>query len=168
MQQYLDCNQNDWHAEMREIQTMTKLAAERKRERREALKTDQEVELQCGNCRSFICMSSDIRKIKKSHHVIVDNTVEERVRMFPGSIPEYEDDDIKSGGELLCRSEGCRRNLGGVLEYKSRKFPLVKIQYFRVVYQSGKAETHKKWKNAKFRVDDYREIVKERRNEGPD
>lgn len=96
-------------------------------------------------------MSSDIRLIQLSHHVAINDEVMKKITLIRDLSPEYEDDNLKSDGRILCVH--CQRRLGGVLEYQDTEFPLIKIKYFRVIDRSDQRNSFKKWKHVNFKVE---------------
>ncbi|XP_060586933.1 antiviral innate immune response receptor RIG-I-like [Ruditapes philippinarum] len=158
-----------WQQRLTERQKYMKQLEEERNERDRRAKMAQGVkELKCLKCLKFICLSSDIRRIKDTQHVVIDEDVQKRITWTRKPIPKFKNDDLKFDGTTLCGNSTCKQKLGGVCEYMGIEFPLIAISYFRVVDENNKGRTFKKWKDVNFDIEDYsleqfQEIVDERK-----
>jgi len=108
-----------------------------------------EFELKCLNCDKFICMSSNVRRIRDAHHVVVDETLVERVKLVKGPSQTMETQD-QINGKMICQE--CGGNLGVICIYKNLEFPVLKIENFLIVDRNGRQNTSKKWNKVPFVV----------------
>jgi hypothetical protein len=158
-----------WQQRLTERQKYMKQLEEERNERDRNAKMAQGVkELKCFKCSKFICLSSDIRRIKGTQHVVIDQDVQKRITWTRKPIPKFKNDDLKFDGSTLCGNSTCKQKLGGVCEYMGIEFPLIAITYFLVVDENNKGRTFKKWKDVNFDIEDYsleqfQEIVDERK-----
>ena len=152
LEKYITRNRQVFGIQQQKLQFTAKLKRDMKETRRRERLVDGDFELQCYHCSSFICMSSDVKKIQGVHHVCIADDIRERVNFARSPLPQFEESDIKMDGATTCKN--CQHPLGGVCDYKSIEFPLFKIRYFRVVDMNGKGSHHKKWKGVSFKVED--------------
>ena len=144
LERMIEANRNNFEIQQSKLQFDARLKRDMKKKRKEERLRDDEFEFRCFHCDNFICMSSDIKKIKEAHHVCIADDVEERVSFHRSPVPQFEDSDVKMDGETSCNN--CQHTLGGVCEYKGIEFPLLKVQHFRLVDRNGKGSHRKKWK----------------------
>ncbi|XP_053394123.1 ATP-dependent RNA helicase DHX58-like isoform X2 [Mercenaria mercenaria] len=166
LQRYIHENPNKWEKELRDMQEHQKLLEDMKQEQRVANRSDDDMEFRCLNCSQFICMSSDIRTILDSHHVVVNEEVNDRLVSVRGRNPVLLKDDIESRGCIFCAE--CQRKLGGICEYRRVEFPLIVIKNFMVVDKNGDGDNFGQWKKAnidiqQFSLDDFKQVVRMRR-----
>ena len=127
-----------------------------------------EFELRCYTCNTFICMSSDIKRIQNAHHVVVDESLPERVNFIEGGSTKHIDDTIQFTGKLMCMD--CGANLGVICIHNSLQFPVIKIEKFLIVDSNGRQDTCKKWNKVPFSVrpltiNDFQEIYRRRKQD---
>ncbi|XP_053406755.1 antiviral innate immune response receptor RIG-I-like [Mercenaria mercenaria] len=158
-----------WKLELTKMQKDNKLAEEKRDKECKAKMTDDEKELQCFKCSKFICMSSDIRRIQGTQHVVIDEAVQKRISWTRNPLPKFKNDPLKYDGSTFCGNSKCQQKLGGVCEYHGIEFPLISISNFRVVDKNRQGKTFKKWKSVNFVVEDFSleqfDEVVEKRNE---
>ena len=106
-------------------------------------------QLRCLQCDQFAVHSEDLRKVKDSHHVVVDESITARVKVFPHPRPVQYDDFVKSG-KLYCGQ--CNYDWGILATYKLVPFAVLKIVSFVLVDSYDRRDTKKKWKDAPFSV----------------
>ncbi|WAR22445.1 IFIH1-like protein, partial [Mya arenaria] len=123
IQVYIEDHANIWERELLEIQEKIKQEEERQSQKRELNMTDASGRFECFNCSSFICLSDDIRVIKGSHHVIIDEDAKRRLILNRGAPTFTEPEGAQYGGTLYCAKEECRRKLGSICTYKGSEFP---------------------------------------------
>ncbi|VDI28320.1 ATP-dependent RNA helicase DDX58 [Mytilus galloprovincialis] len=107
-------------------------------QRSEKVKRDLEkFVLRCGKCSSYICISSDIKKIQGVHHAVVNDEVRNNITTQKSEV-RYVDAYTTCGvGKFNCKH--CGKELGNVTIYKRAEFPVLKIENFFVTYSAGKA-----------------------------
>nr|KAG5687676.1 hypothetical protein BaRGS_027568 [Batillaria attramentaria] len=111
-----------------------------------------EVILRCRTCDTYACMSSDIKTVERSHHVIVDLDFRDRSIEKPHPKPGLYGVELEKKGKLHCKN--CGADWGIIVRYRDTKFPVIKIDSFVVVDEYGKRDAPKKWKNTTFATDE--------------
>ena len=107
-------------------------------------------ELRCIKCTELCCLARDIRQIQQSHHVILDDTINERVIIESHPNPKNYG-DFKKTDKIFCHN--CRYDWGIRAIYKGSRFCVIKIDSFVITnLMNGVRDTCKKWKNAPFPV----------------
>ncbi|KAL4231857.1 RIG-I signaling pathway [Mactra antiquata] len=161
--EYIKNNRESFKKEIHRYQDEANLDRELKAfgKKRKVIRTGQ-FELRCIKCDHFICWSDDVKKIEGAHHVIVDQSLEERVKMSSTGPSKYQNETIQLVGKVICRN--CGGNLGTVLIHRKMEFPVPRIENFLIVDTHGRQDTCKQWKGAPFDVqslstDDWREIL---------
>nr|KAG5691893.1 hypothetical protein BaRGS_033256 [Batillaria attramentaria] len=90
-----------------------------------------EVILRCRTCDTYACMSSDIKTVERSHHVIVDLDFRDRSIEKPHPKPGLYGVELEKKGKLHCKN--CGADWGIIVRYRDTKFPVIKIDSFVVV-----------------------------------
>jgi len=107
--------------------------------------------LRCMKCDELVCFSSDIRRIQKSHHVVVDVDFKDRAHVKKHHRPiEY--DEMRKMGKLHCGK--CDKDWGVVVRYRNVNFPVLKLSEFAVEDANGRRSWYKKWKEVPFEVNE--------------
>ena len=168
LQAYIENDPNAWENEKREMQENQRSMEETKEENRIANMTDDDVIFRCLNCSKFICMSSDVRVIQDSHHIVVNEDANERLFSIRGRKPVAFKEDFISRGAIFCGNKQCQSNLGGICEYRRVEFPLIVIKKFLIEDKSGENDYVNQWKKAKFHMkeldlEDLKSVVRRRR-----
>ncbi|CAH1258806.1 DDX58 [Branchiostoma lanceolatum] len=108
------------------------------------------MKLLCVKCKEFACHVSDFRKIKENHHVVVDKSFPQRIKIKPH--PPKKIDDWEMNGKVYCKN--CRQDWGIQMVYRKASFPTLKIESFVLEKPDGTRLTCRKWKKAPFDVED--------------
>lgn len=166
LQDDIEENPNLWERESLVIQEYNKQMEDLQARAQRCAMVNGPAEIQCSNCSTPVCMTDDVRTIQNAHHIIVNSEFAERLIMLRSQIPEYEEEDLKYDGTSICSNPDCRRELGGVCEYKTLEFPLLKLKCINFIGRNG--GSFKKWKKVPYFIqeislDDLREIVEERK-----
>jgi hypothetical protein len=171
LQNEIGRNPNQWEEESLHIQELKKLQEEIKEKERLAKIRDDDMEMQCIHCAYFICMSSDLRKVQDSHHIILNQNVHKRLlsKRFPKPQFVEEEQFVERDGRIYCGNLDCLRPLGTMFIYRRVEFPLVSKNNFRVIGKDVLDPTFKKWKDVPFEImpftlDDLRIVVRQRRS----
>jgi len=106
--------------------------------------------LHCLSCDHYICVSEDVKKIEMAHHVIIDETLDQRVDFTDRQTSQVIDQTTQFCGKMVCK--GCGRNLGVICIYKGMDFPVPKIENFLVKDINGRQDMYTKWKKVPFNV----------------
>ncbi|XP_052773643.1 ATP-dependent RNA helicase DHX58-like isoform X1 [Mya arenaria] len=168
LQDYIQRFPERFHSELKRFQEEANLDRKLKTlgtRRKLGMSGIGQFELKCLRCDSFICMSDNVKKVKEAHHVVVDETLPDRVDFVKGGATRFADDSIQFSGKVICKS--CGGNLGVICIYRNLEFPVPKIENFLVVDRNGRQNTCKKWKGAPFVVEklsneDFKEILEAR------
>lgn len=167
LQRYIANDPERFRQEIHKFQDEANLDRELKSlgSRRKIIRTGQ-FELRCIKCDHFICWSDDVKKIEGSHHVVVDDHLENRVSFARSGSSRYQDETIQFVGKLICKE--CGGNLGVICIHRTVEFPVLKIENFLIVDTNGRQDTCKKWKSVPFHVapltsDDWKTIIKARK-----
>ena len=155
LQAKIEKDQVAWQQYLTKEQNRRRQIEEEKNERESRARVTDVKELRCFKCNKFICLSSDIRRIKGTQHVVIDEEVQKRITWSRRPDPRFRNDELKFDGYTFCGNSSCKQKLGGVCEYKGTEFPLISISNFLVVDQNNKRSTFKKWKDVNFQVEDY-------------
>lgn len=97
-------------------------------------------------CKTYLCPSSQIRKIGSQYACISDN-LKNKVIFEKGDKTKRISMDITIGhGRFKCKK--CEKNLGNVCLYKEIHFPLPNIKSIKIDSEDGlkRGEFLKKWK----------------------
>ena len=108
-----------------------------------------EFELRCMTCDNFATVSSDFRRIKDAHHVVVDRDFFKRVDVVPYSKPRMFD-SMNAAGSIRCSK--CGQVWGDKATYKHVTFPLLKIASFVMIDSRERRDSCKRWKDSPFEV----------------
>ncbi|XP_033757099.1 probable ATP-dependent RNA helicase DDX58 isoform X2 [Pecten maximus] len=111
---------------------------------REMLLNSPVYQVKCNHCRSLLCLSSDLRKIKV-HHTIVAGGMKDTLMSGPRGKPSYQDKDMEHGvAELYCKD--CKTHIGSINKSMSLYFPMPRIDQI-VFSRENNIKACKKWKN---------------------
>lgn len=128
----------------------TRLERETKRKGQRSRTTREEAcVLRCKKCDHFVCLSTDVRKIQDSHHVVIDLNLLKivRIKSYPNPDKHNDFDNI---GQLFCKE--CNKDWGIQGLHKGAKFQILRISAFVVVNPDQSRETFRKWKDVRFGV----------------
>lgn len=166
IQDYIQTNKKQFEKEIYDLQDKANLDRQLKSlgHRRKLIRAGQFL-LHCLSCDAFICLSTDIKKIEMAHHVIVDDSLDQRVNFTERHSSFTADTSPQYCGKVVCKE--CGRNLGVICIYKGIEFPVPKIEHFLIKDINGRHDTCKKWNKAPFNVDalntnDLRKIIQSR------
>ncbi|KAK3611674.1 hypothetical protein CHS0354_012045 [Potamilus streckersoni] len=136
---------------LRELQEKDKLDyALQAKQKEERLIKQGEYELRCIQCNSFICMSSDIRKVQNSHNVVIDPSFRDRASFTKSTEPKFQSPEIQFIGKIACSN--CNEDFGNFCIYRNLEFPVIKVCQFIVISQNGEQKKYKKWKQVPFAI----------------
>ena len=135
-------------SEVKQIQRGDKRRRDLEKLMKKTVKRTSQFVLRCGKCSSYICMSSDIKKIQDAHHAVINEEVRNCITT-PRSIAKRIDSLITIGvGKVKCKK--CGKELGNITIHKSAEFPVLKIENFLVADIAAKTNVYKKWKSVPF------------------
>ena len=129
---------------------------ERQQKLREELKTQDgsSVQLLCKGCDLTICNLTDVRVVGESHHVIIDNKINERcIKRGPSTmIPKGE---ILLGKKVFCGT--CEREWGVMMKWphNGMHYPAIKCKFILFRHPTGEKHYYKQWKSIPFIIEKY-------------
>ncbi|XP_006009599.1 probable ATP-dependent RNA helicase DDX58 [Latimeria chalumnae] len=112
--------------------------------------------LVCGKCKTFACKAEDIKTIKNSHHVVMNDSFEERYATQPHKKPRSFDGIMKKN-KLFCKE--CGYDWGITASYLTiENLPVIKIESFVVINDETPAQQQqhfKSWKDVDFEMEEF-------------
>ena len=130
------------------------------RQRQEKLKQDLKtqdscnVELLCKGCDGVICELNDVRVVSESHHVVIDNKINERCikRGPPSPITKG---DIQIGKKVFCAT--CEKEWGVMMKWPhyGMHYPAIKCKFILFRHPNGEKQYYKQWKSIPFTIEKY-------------
>ena len=130
------------------------------RQRQEKLKQDLKtqdscnVELLCKGCDGVICELNDVRVVGESHHVVIDNKINERCikRGPPSPITKG---DIQIGKKVFCAI--CEKEWGVMMKWPhyGMHYPAIKCKFVLFRHPNGEKQYYKQWKSIPFTIEKY-------------
>ena len=136
-------------SEVKQIQRGDKRRRDLEKLMKKTVKRTSQFVLRCGKCSSYICMSSDIKKIQDAHHAVINEEVRNCITTSRSNALLHIDTFITSGvGKVKCKT--CGQELGNITIYKSAEFPVLKIDKFLVADSAAKTNVYKRWKSVPF------------------
>ena len=129
---------------------------ERQQKLREELKAQDgsSVQVLCKGCDAIICNLTDVRVVGESHHVIIDNKINERCikRGPPTMITRGE---IQLGKKVLCGT--CEKEWGVMMKWphNGMHYPAIKCKCLLFRHPTGEKQYHKQWKSVPFIIEKY-------------
>lgn len=123
-------------------------------QRQQQLENNPVYEVKCIKCRQFLCLSSDLRKIKV-HHTIVATGLRDKFAVGERSDPAFVDRDMEHGvAHIYCKT--CSIKLGNVSKSLDLYFPMPSVESLQFHKDKG-FKTCKKWKNVAklFAIQDF-------------
>ena len=137
--------------EAKQRRDMDLLGKQAEMARKQARPAGEDHKLLCMKCDKLVCFSSDIRRIQKSHYVVVDVGFKDRAHVKKHHRPmEY--DEMRKMGKLHCGE--CDKDWGVVVRYLNVYFPVLKLSEFAVEDANGHRRFYKKWKEISFKVNE--------------
>ena len=106
--------------------------------------------LRCLKCDNFAVYSTDVRTIENSHHVVIDDDFERRIKIRPHPNPKKWE-NLKLTGAIFCNKCHIPWGIKGV--HNKVAFPIIKIANFVITDEFDRRDTCKKWKDAPFSVE---------------
>lgn len=116
--------------------------------RKRGTKRNSEFVLRCGKCSSYICISSDIKKIQDAHHAVINDDVRDFITTEKSEAKRIDAYTTCGVGKVKCKK--CGKELGNVTIYQEAEFPVLKIDNFLVADSAGKTNVYKRWKSVPF------------------
>lgn len=148
-------DKNDFIKTVKEVQR--KISQERflKKHVRAAQKSvvlSDDVNFKCRKCKEFVCQAHDVRRIKGSHHVIInrecrDTKVDMKEHRNPKKI-----DDIEMNKKIFCKK--CHEDWGVTALIYNVEWLCIKISSFVLEFPGRDRTTrmYKKWKDLPFAI----------------
>lgn len=117
-------------------------------------KTQASYELLCGKCKTFACLSDDLRVIQASHHIVLDHSVFKRCTTEPHKKPKTFDGICKKE-KMLCAN--CKHDWGIIASYLNiQDLPVLKIESFTLQDRNTQRQTcFRKWRDVTFAIRDF-------------
>lgn len=141
-------NKDMFMLEVKQIQRGDKRRRDLEKLMKKTVTRTSEFVLRCGKCSTYICMSSDIKKIQDAHHAVINEEVRNCITT-PRSTAKRIDSFITTGvGKVKCKN--CGKELGNITIHKSTEFPVLKIDKFLVADSAAKTNVYKRWKSVPF------------------
>ncbi|CAC5422567.1 DDX58 [Mytilus coruscus] len=109
---------------------------------------NSEFVLRCGKCSSYICISSDIKKIQDAHHAVINDDVRNYITTEKSEAKRIDAYTTCGVGKVKCKN--CGKELGNVTIHQGAEFPVLKIDNFLVADSAGKTNVFKRWKSVPF------------------
>lgn len=109
---------------------------------------NSEFVLRCGKCSSYICISSDIKKIQDAHHAVINDDVRNSITSEKSEAKRIDAYTTCGVGKVKCKN--CGKELGNVTIHQGAEFPVLKIDNFLVADRAGKTNVYKRWKSVPF------------------
>ncbi|VDI05287.1 ATP-dependent RNA helicase DDX58 [Mytilus galloprovincialis] len=109
---------------------------------------NSEFVLRCGKCSSYICISSDIKKIQDAHHAVINDDVRNSITTEKSEAKRIDAYTTCGVGKVKCKN--CGKVLGNVTIHQGAEFPVLKIDNFLVADSDGKTYVYKRWKSVPF------------------
>ncbi|CAG2224487.1 DDX58 [Mytilus edulis] len=109
---------------------------------------NSEFVLRCGKCSSYICISSDIKKIQDAHHAVINDDVRDCITTEKSEAKRIDAYTTCGVGKVKCKN--CGKELGNVTIHQGAEFPVLKIDNFLVADSAGKTNVFKRWKSVPF------------------
>jgi len=151
--------EQEYKAKILDLQTRAVQHRQRKKSSRKSEKDKQQqdkVKLFCRKCQVFVCSGDSIRCIKEAHHVVTGRDVWSKF-YFKKSKRSRVINGVELTGPIHCQV--CDAEWGVMLRYQSKEMPCIKASCFgfEFEHESGASETFsfKKWKDARFHVEDF-------------
>ena len=120
------------------------------RARQRMMPTGSDYTLLCMKCNAFVCFSSEVRRIERSHHVVLAEEFRELALVKKHHRP-HNYGDFSKMGKLHCAK--CDHDWGVVARYKNVHFPVLKASSFALENANGRiVDCYKKWKDVPFTV----------------
>ena len=130
------------------------------RQRQEKLKRDMKsqdnchVELLCKGCDTVICELADVRVVGESHHVVIDDKINERcIKRGPSS--PITKGDIQIGKKVFCAT--CEKEWGVMMKWphNGMHYPAIKCKFVLFRHPSSEKQYYKQWKSIPFTIEKY-------------
>ncbi|VDI28321.1 ATP-dependent RNA helicase DDX58, partial [Mytilus galloprovincialis] len=149
VQQNLSRNKVQFLEDVEKIQRSEKKKRDlEKLSRKRVTKRNSEFVLRCGKCSSYICISSDIKKIQDAHHAVINDDVRDCITTEKSEAKRIDAYTTCGVGKVKCKN--CGKELGNVTIYQGAEFPVLKIDNFLVADSAGKTNVFKRWKSVPF------------------
>ncbi|KAA0706490.1 putative ATP-dependent RNA helicase DDX58 [Triplophysa tibetana] len=114
-------------------------------------KAQASYELLCGKCKTFACLSDDLRVVQASHHIVLDHSVFKRCTTQPHKKPKTFDGICKKE-KLLCAT--CKYDWGIIVSYLNiQDLPVLKIESFTLQDRNTQKQIYfRKWRDVTFHI----------------
>ena len=115
---------------------------------------DNHVQLLCKGCDIVMCKLSDIRVVSESHHVVIDDKINERCIKKGPNFP-LSKGEIQIGKKVLCAN--CEKEWGVMIKWPhyGMQYPAIKCKFVLFRYPDGEKRYHKQWKIVPFTIRKY-------------
>ena len=114
-------------------------------------KQEGDYELRCLKCDNLAVYSSDIRVIKKAHHVVFDSTFKSRVNFKPHSRPKKYDEWEKKD-KIVCKH--CNKDWGIKALFNGIPLCVLKPDPFIFIHPNNRRVPYGKWKDVPFTMEE--------------
>ncbi|XP_038046269.1 antiviral innate immune response receptor RIG-I-like [Patiria miniata] len=149
--------EDDFLAQIAEIQKNNKLERKLKKFNSRLLKHNKKlmkVRLICRRCGAEACTVDDIKCIENAHHVVLNDTFEDRCRFI--DLPSKSVcADMELRKRIMCdnKEKKCTQDWGHQMLYKGCVVNLISPKYFVFKMEKGPNRIFKKWKDAPFKIE---------------
>ncbi|XP_070534276.1 antiviral innate immune response receptor RIG-I-like isoform X1 [Ptychodera flava] len=116
--------------------------------RKEAPK--EAVKFNCKRCKTFACLSTDLRIFKESHYLLIDDTFQERIKISQHRKPKQIDEMYKHK-KVHCKK--CMQDWGIIATIQDVDYHILKVESFVLVMPDGKQRLCRKWEDITFNVE---------------
>ena len=149
----------------RQIQILKVVEEERLRKQKRKAYIPEQVTLFCKGCRAFVCNGQDLRVIENSHHVVMDQSIWDRVivKTHEAKGKDLPKGELKREKKISCKK--CQYQRWGIscifpnscgLELPVLKCKDLIFEYYNPLIGIGTTSMpHSKWTQALFEVEDY-------------
>lgn len=164
VQERLSRNKESFRHEVEKIQRVEKNKRDLEKLGKKRSMRNSEFVLRCGKCSSYICMSSDVKKIQDAHHAVINDEIRNTVTITRSTAKRIDSLTTCGAGKVKCKT--CGQDLGSIIIHKNAEFPILKIECFIVADNAGKTNVYKKWKSVPFNPEPLLESDLENRLQG--
>lgn len=129
---------------------------ERQERLQKELKTQDgcQVELLCKGCDNVICKLTDVRVVGESHHVVIDDNINERcIKRGPSTL--ISKGEIEIGQKVFCAA--CEKEWGVMMKWphNGMHYPAIKCKFVLFRQPNGVKCQYKQWKVIPFTIEKY-------------
>lgn len=141
-------NKDMFMLEVKQIQRGDKRRRDLEKLMKKTVIRTSEFVLRCGKCSTYICMSSDIKKIQDAHHAVINEEVRNCITTSRSNAKRIDSFITIGVGKVKCKN--CGQVLGNITIHKSAEFPVLKIDKLIIADSAAKTNVYKRWKSVPF------------------